>query len=105
MNKDQLLILPSIFMVGFFLVLPAALTVYYSFTDYTIGSNYSIIGFRNYVQIINDPIALIALVNNLKFMFLNLIVSLPVGLIVAVLVYKVTHEFVKNLIKLISYFT
>lgn len=103
MSKDWLLIIPTFFMVGFFLIVPAVLTVYYSFTNYSVGSEYLITGLQNYIQFFKDPISCTALLNNLKFMLLNLIISLPVGLLVAVLAYKVAHNTVKTLMKLTFY--
>ena len=38
-------------------ILPMAVTVYYSFTNYNLNhlSNYHTVGFKNYLQIINGP--------------------------------------------------
>ncbi len=59
MYKTALFFSPSIFLIGVFFIFPMILTLFYSFTNVALtGSSahaMEFIGFRNFIEILNDP--------------------------------------------------
>jgi multiple sugar transport system permease protein len=57
--KTSLFFSPSVFLIGFFFIFPMIMTFFYSFTDIALtGSSaqaVKFIGFRNFLEIFNDP--------------------------------------------------
>jgi raffinose/stachyose/melibiose transport system permease protein len=80
--------LPALLLIGLFSYYPAALAVYSSFTNYSLGAPVEFIGVRNYVQILtNDFYFRIGLINMLIITVFSVIKIITVPLLVAELVF------------------
>ncbi|WP_165006080.1 MULTISPECIES: sugar ABC transporter permease [unclassified Enterococcus] len=91
--KDQVVgyVFASPFIAGFLLitVIPMALSLYYSFTDYRLGNPVSWIGIDNYLKMFNDE----RFLNSIKVTFLYVLVSVPAKLIFGLLIaYVLTRD-------------
>ena len=87
---------PAVLLLLAYLVLPTVRTVYISFLD---SRSENFVGLKNYGFAFTDPDMLIAFRNNLLWLVLVTVISVSLGLIVAVLVDRVRYEAVaKSLI-------
>lgn len=87
---------PSVLLLGAFLVFPALRTLYISFFG---NQSEEFVGLQNYIFAFTDPDMLIAFRNNLLWLVLVTVFSVALGLVIAVLVDRVSYEpFAKALI-------
>lgn len=87
---------PSVLLLGAYLVFPALRTLYISFFG---NQSEEFVGLQNYIFAFTDPDMLIAFRNNLLWLVLVTVFSVALGLVIAVLVDRVSYEpFAKALI-------
>ncbi len=73
---------PAILAIAVFLIYPAVTTLQYSFAD---AQTTSYVGFQNYIDLFGDPTFRTALFNNVLWIILVPIITVGLGLIVAIL--------------------
>jgi alpha-glucoside transport system permease protein len=89
---------PAVLVLILFLLIPAADTVRRSFQD---SGSQGFVGIQNYIDLFTDPTLLIALRNNVLWMIVVPVLSVAVGLAVAVLADRLSRRgesFTKSLI-------
>jgi alpha-glucoside transport system permease protein len=87
---------PSVLLLGAYLVFPALRTFYISFFG---NQSEEFVGLQNYIFAFTDPDMLIAFRNNILWLVLVTVFSVALGLVIAVLVDRVSYEpFAKALI-------
>ncbi len=87
---------PTVLLLGAYLVFPALRTLYISFFD---NRSENFVGLQNYIFAFTDPDMLIAFRNNVLWLLLVTVFSVALGLVIAVLVDRVSYEpFAKALI-------
>ena len=91
---------PAIAMVATFLLWPAVDTAFISFTKYNLLTPPKFIGISNYVRFFNDPFILTSFLNTVWWMVLTIVLSVGLGLLIAVSVNKVRFA---NLFKTVFY--
>lgn len=82
--------LPFILGFSFFIIVPMAMSLYYSFCNYNILSPPKFIGLRNFIKMFADDTFYQALSVTLKFAFISVPLKLLFALIVAILLLKTT---------------
>ena len=82
--------LPFILGFTFFIVVPMAMSLYYSFCNYNILSPPNFVGLKNYSKMFSDETFYKALFVTLKFAFVSVPLKLLFALIVAILLLKTT---------------
>jgi multiple sugar transport system permease protein len=82
-----ILLVPSLFMVTFFIFYPVYRGIYLSFTRTKLleGPGSTFIGLSNFKEMLGDPLFLTATKNTLLFMAIGLITQLSLGLVAAIL--------------------
>lgn len=87
-----LLLLPGVAVMAMFTFYPIIKMFLMSFFDWKIGFNQvsQFIGFENYIAVFTDPIAGMALVNTLFYVVVTVPLQLLIGLMVALLINKIT---------------
>jgi len=93
MNEDNVVghVFALPFIIGFFLItlIPMALSLYYSFTDYRLGNPISWIGFDNYTKLFADD----RFMNAIKVTFIYVLTSVPLKLVFGLFVaYLLTRN-------------
>lgn len=88
MNKEKyvglLYLLPWLIGITVFVIYPFGISLYYSFTDYSLLNQPEFIGFGNYEKLFfNDPTFWISLKATVKFVFLNVPLKLAFALLIA----------------------
>ncbi|WP_180954537.1 carbohydrate ABC transporter permease [Bacillus sp. V5-8f] len=95
MNKSKallLFILPGLLIYLVFFVLPTLSSLFFSFTDWSgMSGDYRFVGMANYQHMLNDTVFQMSLGNNLKFMFVVLIVQFACSLALALFLKKNTR--------------
>ena len=85
-NQGYLYLLPWIIGFLIFQLYPIAMSLYYSFTDYSFGSQYDFVGLANYLQIFTkDREVKNSLAVTFKFVFMSVPMKLISALIIAML--------------------
>jgi alpha-glucoside transport system permease protein len=82
-------IAPAVLLLLLFFIYPLIVTIIYSFED---ASSTTFVGVKNYVTIFTTPAMLNVLKNNLLWLVLGTLLTVGLGLIVAVLVDRVKIE-------------
>ena len=93
-NKSLFLfIIPGLIFYLIFFLYPTASALFYSFTDWDgLTAEYNFVGVENYVNIFtNDSIFMKALTNNVKFMFVVVILQTVFSLLFAMFLIKNTR--------------
>jgi len=94
--------LPALIFYVWFLVAPAIQSLVFSFTDWDgLSPTYSLVGLKNYLFMLTDPIVHTAVRNNLIWTGVTITVPVVVGLLLAVLLNG--HVYGKSLIRTIFY--
>jgi raffinose/stachyose/melibiose transport system permease protein len=76
--------LPALVIYVVFLVYPAMQSLFFSFTDWDgLGPTYNIVGAENYVSMLDDPVVLQAMVNNVIWTVVTITVPVVLGLLLA----------------------
>jgi len=84
--SPYLFLAPYLILFGIFLMLPAIVGVFASFTDWSISGTPHFVGLKNYQTIFNDPLFQQSLVNTLYFVAITAVPLIVVGLLLALLV-------------------
>lgn len=84
--------IPGLIFVSMFTFYPMAKMVIMSFFDWQIGYQQTspFVGFDNYLSVIRDPIAGIAITNTLAYVIITVPLQMIIGLFVAVLINGIT---------------
>jgi raffinose/stachyose/melibiose transport system permease protein len=86
LEHPLLFVLPALALYGVFLVSPAFQSIGISFTDWNgISPQYDVVGFDNYARVFQDPVARLAIRNNLIWSAVTIVVPVVLGLLLAVL--------------------
>lgn len=80
---------PAVLIMGWYLALPTARTLYLSFFD-RVGAKF--VGLSNYAYVFTDRVMRGALLNNLLWMVFGTLFCLTIGFLVALLVDRSRHE-------------
>lgn len=80
---------PAVFLIAAYLVYPAIVTIYLSFFD---RNSVEFVGFDNYVRIFTNNAMLTALKNNLLWLVTFPVLTVGLGLVLAVLTDRVRYE-------------
>jgi len=88
-----LMLLPGVAVLGMFTFYPIIKMVVMSFFNWKIGFNQvsPFVGLKNYITVFSDPIAGRSLVNTLYYAAITVPVQLILGLLVALLIHKITR--------------
>jgi len=91
--------------VGFivFFIYPLIKGVYFSFTDYSLAGSPNLVGFKNYVTMVHDPVFWTALLVTLEYVAINIISQTIVALILAVLMQRLTRSLLIRGVLLLPY--
>ncbi len=86
-TAGRVLMAPSVILLFVWMIVPLALTLYYSALHYSLldPGNIKFIGFANYTYFLTDPNFLTALFNTLVLVVSTLVISICGGLLVALL--------------------
>lgn len=81
---------PALILLSLFLIIPAAMVIYYAFTDYYLltPDARKFIGLKNFIQLVKDPIFFKSLLNTLKFVVWIIPLQLGAALGMALIVNK-----------------
>jgi multiple sugar transport system permease protein len=74
--------------VAWLVVIPSALAIYWSFTEFNLFSAPRWVGFRNYSDLFRDPVFLHSVTNTLFFAFVGVVAGTGMGLGSAVLLHQ-----------------
>jgi raffinose/stachyose/melibiose transport system permease protein len=84
-----LFVLPAAVLFGFVVLVPIAVNLFYSFTDWTgFGSTFSFVGFANFIHLGSDVQTLQAFLHTLIFTAINAPLQIGLGLLLAVTLKK-----------------
>lgn len=101
--RSMLLIGPAVLYLLVWMVVPLAMTLYYSFRKYLLLrpmlDGYA--GFSNYLGVIDDPNFLAALINTLILVASSLILTVVIGLVLAV-IYNNDNVYARNLLRTLA---
>jgi raffinose/stachyose/melibiose transport system permease protein len=77
---------PALLVYLTFLIYPALSSLFFSLTDWDgLSATYNIIGLQNYVAMTKDPVVVQALVNNLIWTVVTIVIPVIIGLALAIL--------------------
>ena len=78
--------IPALLVYLTFLVYPAMSSLFFSLTDWDgLSPSYNLVGLQNYVAMTKDPVVLQALLNNLIWTVVTIVVPVIIGLALAIL--------------------
>lgn len=86
----------------FVVLLPIAMTLLYSFTDWNITGQKNFIGIDNYARMFGDSNFLLALKNNLLYVLIDVIAEVIFGLILAIFLTEINRK-LSNVIKIVYF--
>lgn len=84
-RSGYLLVSPGLLIYTIFVLIPIAVTLILSFTNYNLLQNPSFIGIKNYIKLFKDALFITSLENTFKYSFWVIFTSMVVGLLLAVL--------------------
>lgn len=87
-NCAYLMIMPAFSIFALFVLVPIAIVIYYSFTDFNLYSAPNFVKFNNYIQIFSDQDFLVSIKNTAIYSVCTLFPQLAIGLSIAVLLYR-----------------
>ena len=94
--------LPAIAIYVVFLVYPALTSVFFSLTDWDgLSATYNIVGLKNYVAMLSDPVVAQAVINNIIWTVVTIVFPVAIGLALAILLNGKVRG--KPVIRLIFY--
>jgi raffinose/stachyose/melibiose transport system permease protein len=94
--------LPAIAIYVVFLVYPAVTSVFFSLTDWDgLSATYNIVGLKNYVAMLSDPVVAQAVINNIIWTVVTIVFPVAIGLALAILLNGKVRG--KPVIRLIFY--
>jgi raffinose/stachyose/melibiose transport system permease protein len=78
--------IPALLVYLTFLIYPALSSLFFSLTDWDgLSATYNIVGLQNYVALTQDPVVIQALVNNLIWTVVTIVIPVIIGLALAIL--------------------
>jgi len=84
-----LYLLPSFFIIGLFFILPTGISLYLSFTNYTvINPATEFVGSENYIKLVHDPVFWKTLFNTLEYVGAASFIGIPISLGIAILLFQ-----------------
>ena len=81
-NVGYLLIAPAFLIYGLFVLVPIAVTIGMSFTDFNLKT-FSFVGFQNYIDLFSDNVFIKSLLNTVLYSVITIPISLALGLALA----------------------
>lgn len=87
-REAYFMIFPAYAVFTLFVLIPVAMVIYYSFTNYNLYTNPNFIGLHNYIKAFKDKDFLVSVKNTLLYSCLTLTLQLFLGLFFAVLLYR-----------------
>ena len=79
-----LFLLPSLLFLGVFVYIPLIQNFYNSFFDFSVFSqSKEFVGFKHFVELLNDKVIIIALINNIKYAVISVIFQVFFALVLA----------------------
>jgi multiple sugar transport system permease protein len=81
-------LLPSMVIIGIFVVYPMLHALFVSFTDSSIIGSFNFVGIANYQKLVSDPVVLNALGNTLLYALVTVPISVVLALFFAVLLNR-----------------
>ncbi|WP_409345571.1 carbohydrate ABC transporter permease [Paenibacillus sp. MBLB4367] len=90
--KSYAFIFPSFLLIGVFFYYPVFYAISGSFTDLRLGEKASFIGFGNYLKLLEDPVFLKGLANQLFLTIADVLKSILFPLLAAELLYFIKHK-------------
>ena len=89
-----LLVLPATFILLLVNTFPLLYSCFISFTNYSLSDpdTYAFIGFNNFIQAVKDPMFLNSLLMTIKFTSGSVLVEFLLGLLIAVLLNRLTRH-------------
>lgn len=87
--RGWVFVLPLLLVNVIIIVVPAALSVYYSFTDWRGFGQAHLVGLDNYLRLASDPDFISAFVHNIVWMVYFLAIPIPIGLAGAFLLLRI----------------
>ncbi|MGP4040859.1 carbohydrate ABC transporter permease [Gracilibacillus sp. D59] len=93
-------LLPALLLYTFIVIIPIFWSGYYGFFNWSGIGESTFIGWRNYIDVVNDPIFWRALKNNMIIVAASVFGQVPVALILALMLRKTTlfQKFVRSAI-------
>ncbi len=82
-TNGYLAILPAYSIYVLFVLIPALITVYFSFTNYDLFKQANFIGWANYTRLFHDELFLKALWNTTLYTLISLLPPIIIGLVIA----------------------
>ncbi len=82
------LLLPAFLIYIGIVLFPILVSVGLSFTKWRMYKYHSFVGIRNYINILSDPLFQKALWNNIQIMLLSVLGQIPLGILLAYLIYR-----------------
>jgi raffinose/stachyose/melibiose transport system permease protein len=80
---------PALLIYGIFVLYSIVMTFYYSLFDWSgIDNSFEFIGLQNYIELLRDEVFWASLKNNSLLVFSSLLTQLPLGLIMALLLFS-----------------
>lgn len=79
---------PSLLMYSLLVIIPIIFTTYYSFTDWNGIGEQTFIGLQNFIEMFKDPDFITTFKNTLICTFISICIQIPVGLVLAYLLYR-----------------
>jgi len=86
-----ILLIPTLVIVLGFIGYPFLLSIYYSFTDKTVGGAAPFVGWQNFVALAKDSIFRQTVVNTFNYTVTAVVVKIFLGLIMALVLNEVKH--------------
>lgn len=81
-NVGYLLIAPAFLIYGLFVLVPIAVTIGMSFTDFNLKT-FSFVGFQNYIDLFSDNVFVKSLLNTVLYSVITIPISMALGLALA----------------------
>lgn len=73
---EYALLLPALLMIGLFIVYPLVANIQFSFQQFTLGAaEHQAVGWRNYRHLVQDDIIRTAVINNIRYAVVSIIVQ------------------------------
>lgn len=83
-----MLVLPAVLIYALFIVFPVVFSFFFGFTEWNGISLPQFIGFANYQKMFSDPIFWFGLRNNLLVVAVSIFGQIPLGFIIAYIIYR-----------------
>ncbi len=88
-----LLIAPAVILLGIFVMWPAVYAGYLSFQDWSFYKDPEFVGFRNFINVLTDPLFWASIGRGFQFVFMTVPIMLVLAFLFASLVVSVSRRF------------